>query len=248
MELKALLLGLIFSLASFGVKGGLGLAYPLKTLRAVWAKALALILYAALYLILFEASYYAIERAGLLKYLDKAQIIFQYGQVIHFLMAGGLILWGISLLKTPHKKGQRIYGWLGMIIPCPVCASAILLIAWVMVSFYPDSGHTIVLGAYAVFMAISLPVAAITALWPYGKQDAPAQRLGFMMLVVGAYFVLSLLLCPHFKDMDKIYRLASYKGQGADLDLGQVALTLTGLIAFFAIGFLRMHKKIKRAI
>lgn len=90
---------------------------------------------------------------------------------MHILAALGLIVWGLVVLATetrsrqappaPPTAGSRFAGLL-LILPCPICLSAMTFTTWAALSTLPDSSP-LLLG------------------------------LGLAMIVVGLYFVGSLL-------------------------------------------------------
>lgn len=197
-------IGIIFTISVFAVKVGLGLGiYPSDTRR----KILLLSLYPAIFL----GMGMLVEKINLLDYFSFFQKFLQYGMVVHTSLALGMILWGIYLLNSKDydlcgSEGQKTNSgksvWL-VLLPCPVCLTAILLSISVGVAI---SGHNGLLVGMFLGLIFDL-VAGITVLgcqWRlrYSRTE-PELRLGLLMLGIGAYFFLALGFIRKKREINK---------------------------------------------
>lgn len=235
-EFKSLLLGLIFALGIFSVKSAFGLGYLLSTRTAFIGKAATLVTVALGYLALFIGSWYVASTIDLVSHFNRLKALFESGMVLHVLMAGGTLLWGICLLKRDEESRLGSVGWIALVVPCPVCASAIFFITGFLVAFYPDQSFKAMMGAYAVYLAITLLTITLLALSKRLIETSPERTLGLAMLFVSAYFLVSILVAPHFAEMETVYRIAANKPKGPASN-GNAA-TVVGLIFVlsFAVG------------
>lgn len=244
MELKGLFVGLVFVLGAFGIKSGIGLSYFLHGKWHHLGKGLFLLLYASVYLVLFEACFYAVESIDLLKHLSSLQEIFKYAMMLHLLIAGGLIIWGLALLK---REPKRTYAWLAMTIPCPVFVSVVFITTAFILSYFPHHAHRVIVGAYIVFIALVVSTIVSMHLLPMKNPISRNRNIALAMILVASYFILSVIIIPQFQELDKVYRLAIYRGGEEGLGPGQWALAATVVSVSFCIGFLRARRKLKRS-
>lgn len=245
MELKALFTGIIFALALFAVKNGVGLHYFLVQKRDSKVRLFFLSLYSLLYLCLFMLCSHLLQKGTITPYLEATQRFFKSGLFLHALMAGGLAGWGTALLKKGERWNTGGYGWLALIIPCPVSMTVILLMAALLASYFPDAGHIPVLWGYVVFMGIVLVTAIHMKLGGYRSGSSPEPAVGAAMLILALYFLLSVLVLPHFRDIDKVYRIATYEGEKQTTNPKDQLFLYSTMAALFTGGFLIMAKKLK---
>jgi hypothetical protein len=69
--------------------------------------------------------------------------------------------------------------------------------------------------------------------------------LGGFMLLVAAYFILSVTIMPQFADLDKVYRLAGYGSDLPGWDSSRLLPTAAVLVAAFLIGWGNTYRKIR---
>lgn len=208
-EFKSLLLGLVFALGTFSIKSGCGAWYVLKTRPTLFGKSAAFVIIALVYFGLFAGSWHFCKTADLVSLFNRLKGFFESGMVLHVLMAGGTLLWAISLLKQHGASEPKSLGWLALVAPCPVCASAVFFITGFLVAFFPDRSFTAVLGAYAVYLVLTVLTFGLVSLWTRHADSTPERALGSAMLFVSAYFLFAILVTPHFTDIEKIYRIAA---------------------------------------
>jgi len=247
MELKCLLLGLAFSIGIFALKNGVGVYYFLTQKRKLKARVLFFSLYGLIYLAFFLLSFHILQRVNIIHHFETVQTFLKSGMFIHVLMAGGLVVWGIILLK---KKGpatdKRSSGWMALVIPCPVCVIVIFFSTAFLLSYFPDSGHLPLLAVYSGFMIIVVITAAgMTSMG--GRFDAsPESTLGAAMLIIAFYFLLSIIIMPQFGDMDKIYRLAACQSEKQVTSPRQTVFLYFAMSALFAAGFTATRRQLRR--
>lgn len=248
MELKTLLIGVIFAMAIFAVKSGVGLRYLMTQKRGIKTKLSFFSFFPLVYFFLFLLCSHILIRLDIAVYLEALQNFLKAGMLIHVLMAGGLIVWGILLLKGGERSDKGSHGWVAMIIPCPVCITVIFFSLSILLSYFPDSGHLVTLLAYLSFMGIVLITVAGMSLWSVKSNGTPEANMGAAMLIIAAYFFLSVIILPQFKDIDEIYRLAAYQGEKQIIDTRELLLLYAVMVAFFLAGFFNMIRKLKRGI
>jgi predicted transporter len=164
---------------------------------------------------------------------------------IHVLMAAGLGAWGIYLLRW-GKKAKGTYGWLALVVPCPVCMTVIFLSVAFLLSVFPKSGYAAVAGLYLGYMAIVLLTVIGMRIRTKRFGTPEDSTLGAGMLVLAAYFILTVVVAPPFGDVDKIYRLAAYEGEKASVITENSAIFAVLMAACFLTGFFSTQRKWKR--
>ena len=246
MELKSLILGLFFSLGIFAFKNGVGLHYLLSYKQNSARKIIFIIFtYSLSYVLLFTFSYIVIKQIELLQHFQGIQNLMQSGMLLHFILAALLSGWGFLLLKHKHNKNKISYGWLPLIVPCPVCLTVIFFNVAFLLSFAPDTGFISVLLTTLGFVAFSISTAIILSSWTNKTQLEPESTLGSAMLFIAAYFILSVIVMPQFNKLDEIYRLASYQGNKGLTNPSELILLIAFLGSGFLIGFLIKLYKLK---
>ena len=245
MELKTLFIGIVFAMGIFAVKSGVGIHYLLARKAGGKSRLAFLSFYSLVYLFLFLSCAYIIQRIDIIAYFETVQRFLKYGMILHVLMAGGLLVWGVLLLKGSGKSVKGKHGWIALIVPCPVCITVIFLSLSFLISYFPDAVHMAVISVYLAFMGIVLATVVIMAFWRYNSRGAPEITMGAAMVLIAVYFLLSVIILPQFGNVGGIYRLAAYQSETVRMGSSELLL-LCGVIAtFFVLGFIRMTKKLK---
>ena len=248
MELKSLFIGIIFSIGIFALKNGVGLHYIMMR-KGVKIRNLVLFsLFGLVYLLLFMVCSHILQHIDILAHFDRLQTFMKSGMLIHMLMAGGFIVWGLTLLKQARKSENPSYGWLALVIPCPVCITVVFLSSAFLMSYFPDSGQIAVFSAYLSFMGIVFLTVTGMSLWGIRSDSTPESDMGAAMLIIAAYFILSVIVMPQFGDVDKIYRIAAYKGEKQTVSFLDLFKLYSIMAVLFTAGFLYMLKKIRRRV
>lgn len=237
-EFKSLLLGLALALGIFSIKSGCGLAYLLSERPSILGKVSTFLAVTLTYFGLFLGSWSLAVTVDLVSQFNRLRSIFESGMVLHVIMAAGTLLWAVSLLKENEGSQMKSYGWIALVVPCPVCASSIFFTTAFLVALYPDNSLAAVLGAYAVYFVTTLLTVALLAVSNKLIDIAPKRALGFAMLFVSAYFFVTVLVAPHFAELDKIHRIAAYSPKTPGANSNEAIIV--GLIIFlsFASGFI----------
>ena len=246
MELKSLFIGLTFTIGIFALKSGVGLYYLLSLKRKLKLKILFFSVYSVVYFFIFMLSSLILEKMSIITHFEAIQTFLKSGMFIHVLMACLLLIWGVILVKRQKSKKHITHAWLFMVIPCPVCIMVIFFSAGFLVAFFPDSGNLAVLCAYAGFIVINIAAMLIMSFWKALFDSTPEAILGSLMLMISVYFILSVIIMPQFSDLDKIYRLAAYKGEINIINTDQFILYLLIIISSILFGFYLMKRKIRR--
>jgi predicted transporter len=242
---KSLILGILFSIGIFAVKGGIGLFYYLSKTASNRLRAATCLLYTLSYLLIFLTSGLILAEIDLIRHLEAIQSFLQSGMIIHLLMAGMLIVWGVLLLKRNAGCGCSSKGWLLLAVPCPVCAFVIFFSIGFLMTCFPDSSRAVIILLYMAFILLNLITVLAMGFWKRGRGTPPETLLGGAMLLIAVYFFLSVTVMPQFADMDKIYRMALYQPDTTVEKTQHLFLFLTWVAAAFFGGFGRMTFKIR---
>lgn len=212
IELKSLLLGLVCSLGVFAIKAGAGLAYVEKTSASRITKALFPVCMMGAYAGIFLISWYVATTMDMVHQFNRITAFFQSGLLVHFLMAGGMLVWSYTLLASNQEKpvGRRSYGWIPLVMPCPVCAAAIFVTTCFMIALFPGDASWTVVKSYSLFAGVTVVTAVVFGTVMRLSATSAERVLGIIMLFTALYFLVSLLVVPHSSDLDRVYRLAAY--------------------------------------
>ena len=213
MAYENLILGVLFSIGIFAAKSGVGMAYVVGGKKQRRAQAGAFLLCAMIYGLVFVAAATILTMIDPVRHLTAIQAFVRSGMIVHTILAGLLMGWGVMLLKGGSGYRKKSKGWLLLAVPCPVCVTVIFFSAGFLFTCFPDTPKSAVLALYLAFMLIHLVTMGVTGLYRK-RQTVPAESLlGGAMLLMALYFFISVTVMPQFADMDKIYRLAMYQGQ-----------------------------------
>jgi len=245
MELKTLFIGIVFAMAIFAVKSGVGIHYLMTRKSEEKNRFTYLFLYSLVYLFLFLFCAHVINKIDIISYFETLQKFLKYGMILHVLMAGGLLIWGILLLRNSGMPSKGKNAWVALIVPCPVCISVVFLSLSFLISYFPNEVHVAAVSAYAAFMAIVLLTLLVMAVWRKNSKEAPELTVGTAMVLIAVYFFLSIIILPQFGNVDRIYRLAAYEGETQTVGSKDLLLMCSIIIAFLAWGFIKMKKQLK---
>ena len=248
MELKSLFIGIIFAIGIFALKNGVGLHYLMMRKGGKIRNPVFFGLFGLVYLLLFMVCVRILQHIDMLAHLDRLQTFIKSGMLVHMLMAGGFVAWGLTLLRQGRKAKKPSYGWLALVIPCPVCITVVFLSSAFLMSYFSDSGQTAVFSAYLSFMGIVILTVTGMSLWGIKSDSTPEADMGAAMLIIATYFILSVIIMPQFGDVDKIYRIAAYKGEKQTTNPQDLFGVYSIMGVLFVAGFLIMLRKVKRKI
>lgn len=221
--------GMLFSLSIFAIKVGFGLGFG----GMRW-KGITITL--SIYLVLFVLI--AMLSEQLMKMLEP---VLKKGPYLHALMAMGMIAWGIYLLKSqkskPHNSKLITPNSLLLLIPCPVCLTAMTFSTWAALSVIKLPAPLIGLGLGIVFVVLSLFFYFFSKLITCNSSIFTQKiGLGLGMIAIGLYFISSLFLPRKIEEAKAMYQSFITKGSGIALNDGigiLIILIVAMLIGFF---------------
>lgn len=192
------------SLAVFAVKNGGGLAYLSQKMPDTRKKTGVALAFIGGYGFVFLSAAFLLANVNLAVHLDSLQTFFKSGMTLHFLLALLMGLWGVKLLTIESAQTSR--GWIPLVMPCPVCFTAILLSCSFVKTLYPDN-NGLLFGLYLGFILVSL--VSFGSMARLIKTSQSADRfLGTLLLYIAGYFMLSVIVIPQFADMERIFRIS----------------------------------------
>lgn len=234
--------GMFFSLAVFVVKVGCGLGWA----RMRWPFVLlTLVLYLGLFLLA------AVFGGGLIKVLEP---VVQQGPWLHAFMALGMMAWGFYILaRSPaahchgpqcqlasegggHHQGCRQTGLLLLIMPCPVCLTAIIFSTWAALQVFQWPSWLVGLGLGLTFVGLTLTTCFFFRV--FQRRATTVARnygLALSLLGIGAYFWASIFLPSRIEAAKSIYQSFATEngGPGWHDQLGVLAILLVTLLFGF---------------
>lgn len=246
MAYQSLILGVLFSIGIFAVKSGVGISYVVLRQERIQTKAAGFLLFAMVYGFVFAAAALIVPKIDPVRHLAAIQAFIQSGMLVHLIMAGLMMGWGLVLLKQNNASQSKSRGWLMLAVPCPVCLTVIFFSAGFLITCFPDTPKTVVLVLYLAFVLINLATLSGIELCRNRHVMPPESLLGGAMILIAIYFFLSVTVLPQFADVDKIYRLAMYQGQKPSQEtIHLVPFSILTAVAFVG-GYGFKSKKIRR--
>jgi predicted transporter len=184
-----------------------------------------------------------------LDYFQFFQKFMSFGVLAHLFLSIGLLAWGVYTIKSfvneklEYMSKMSKTGYL-LIFPCPVCLSAMLLSCSIFVAITGidplKAGGLMAL----LFMVVIAGVALLTRrLMRADREGTPGPVfLGFLMVLVGLYFAVSVIVVPVYSQSKVFFSTASsVVAPGLSLKEAICLLALSGLV--FGLGFFGNRKK-----
>ncbi|MFP4027825.1 MAG: DUF2162 domain-containing protein [Candidatus Brocadiia bacterium] len=189
--------GMLFTLGIFATKVGLGLGFGGVRWRGTL---LTHTVYIALFLI----------AALLSKPLTAAlRPILQAGPYLHAMVALIMIGWGIHLFRGQHRirDNSASSHSLLLLIPCPVCFSAVVLSTWTALEItgLPPLAVGVGLGLAFVLLSSVLHL-SVKLRGNFERTRSSSVALALTMMAIGAYFLASLILPAKIEQARSAYR------------------------------------------
>lgn len=235
--------GILAAFSAFGIKAGMGLGAQVYS-KTVSTRKKALFLAAGFfaYLLLFLLMYVLVSRLNLLNYLDQLSNLLQYGMLVHLLVAAGLFVWGMKLLLNQSKKhnSSLFRASLLLVMPCPVCATVILLnltLALSLSTLTPFLTTLVLFGLFAGIIAVTLGL-----LFPYHHRMGSGNVfLGSSMTLISLYFLMTVIIAPIYPKIKAAFAMAVSNTPVSGID-PKSTLILSGLsLALAGTGFIRTY-------
>jgi predicted transporter len=215
--------GMLFTLSIFAVKVGFGLG------GMRW-KGIFLALVSYLVLFIFVAMF----SEQLMKLLEP---VLRKGPYLHALMAIGMIIWGILLLRNlehSHSTTHIPHSIL-LLIPCPVCFTAMTFSTWAVLNVIKllpgaPAAYLVGLGLGIVFCFLSISFCFILKF--VGRNASPRIGISFGMLGIGLYFLAALVIPAKIEEAKGIYKSFLTDNSGIDMNnlLGVGGILFIGLL------------------
>ena len=235
--------GILVAFSVFGIKVGLGLGAQIYN-RTVSLSKRVIFLVGCLfiYLLLFFCLYYVITHFNLLNYLDHFVNMLQYGMLLHLAVALGLLLWGGKLLlqNPAEHKHLPLRASLLLIVPCPVCATVILLNLTLAYSLFTLSPLLTTLTLFALFSGII--ILALGLIFPFRHKIGSGNSfLGMAMVLVSLYFLITVIIAPIYPEIKSAFTMAVSNSPVSQIDLFHTAIL--GVIVFIlgCAGFMKTY-------
>ncbi|RLA93743.1 MAG: hypothetical protein DRG25_03940 [Deltaproteobacteria bacterium] len=171
-----------------------------------------------------------------LDYFQLFQKFMQYGIFLHLFLSFGLFAWGLYTIKSFVNENIRTkkVGYL-LMFPCPICLSSMLL----STSIFSAITGVSAIKASALISVIFMVVIPTSAL--LFKHLNPI-IVGFSMLMLGLYFVISILVVPVYSQYKAIFSLTQSTAKW-DLSLPPLMGILSISLLFFGIGYLKTKRE-----
>ncbi len=235
--------GVIVAFSIFGIKVGLGLSCQIYSGVISRSKKASLFAGAlVVYLILFLILYYLVANLNLFNYLEEIMTVVRFGLVLHLIIATGLLTWGIKLLLknqlTEKSKDDSYSGSLLLIMPCPVCATAIFLnmtFVHSISSLAPLLTTFILFGIFTLFIFITIIV-----VYPFSRNGSVNNNfLGLSMTFIALYFLLTLIITPIYSTIKDTFKMALVNNPANDIDYHTTSIIVGILILLISVGFIK---------
>ncbi|OCC15331.1 hypothetical protein DBT_1078 [Dissulfuribacter thermophilus] len=206
MEAKGLIIGLVFTLGVFAIKGGAGFGYLLSDKSSLRLGIVSLTLYLLFIGLIFWGTQKVANNGLLASSQESFSFLAEQGMRIHFLMWAGLMAWGTYLLTRPPARSTR--AWLILSAPCPVCLMVIVIDVYLFTSLWPKDPIRSLCLPFLFFSGMVIVTSILTALFFKRADTTPKRRLGWIMVFLSAYFATNVLTAPHFKEAKMVYEMA----------------------------------------
>lgn len=234
--------GMLFSLGIFAIKVGFGLGFSRIRWNVIF---LTLFMYLVLFVLIAMLS-------G--KLIGLLEPILKKGPYLHATMAMGMIGWGIYLLKretTKHTKqtkiklmtrnskinsGSSIFNSLLLLIPCPVCLTAITFSTWSALNVIKWHPAVVGLCLGIVFILLALGIYLFLRLVSHNSSFSTKRiNLGLSMMGIGIYFIASLFLPAKIEEAKGVYQ--SFLTKNISIEFNNSISVLGILFVAFLIGY-----------
>lgn len=151
---------------------------------------------------------------------------------------------GLSNVKAKIQKNNSELSTLNsllLLIPCPVCLSAMTFSTWAALNVFKFSAYLVGLGLGIVFIVLSLAFYFSLKLFnSHSSLVTPRVGLGLSMIAIGFYFIASLYLPAKIEEARGMYQ--SFLTEGANIDMNNSIGVFAILFVAFVIGYFANKK------
>lgn len=234
--------GVLAAFSIFGIKVGLGLASQIySAMLPMKKKAFVLTVAILIYFTLFISIYFIIVNFNLLNYLNEFMKMVRFGMLFHLIIAVGLLVWGGKLLLDDRlciNKNSSYRASFMLIMPCPICATAILLnltFAYSLSNLSPLLTTLILFVIFAIFI-----ISTVVFIFPFRhKVGSNNNFLGISMSFVALYFLLTIIIAPIYPTIKDTFALASSNSPINKVDHFRLYILFGIATLLFGLGFLK---------
>jgi len=235
--------GILVAFSVFGVKVALGLGVRIYSRTVSSVKKMILLLGTGFtYLLLFCSLYLLVTHFNLLNYLDQLMNVLQYGMLLHLTVAMGLLLWGASLLlQNPAREHSHSHMavWL-LILPCPVCATVVLLNLTLAYSIFSLSPPLVTLILFALFFGII--VLTLGLIFPFRHKIGKGNSfLGMTMVMVALYFLVTVIIAPIYPEIKAAFSMACSNSPVSNVDPFNTSIFAIIIFILGGAGFIKNY-------
>ena len=244
MEWKTLILGIGMSIGVFGIKAGVGLYGGLAAGSAEgYGRNLPFFL-AAGYALVFGLLAAGLRAASLMEHIDAWMQWLRSGMLVHVALATLMLIWGVMLKRSNLSGTTRRNGWWLLAVPCPVCMTVIGISLSFLTALFPGAVLKSVVLLYFGFMGIVLTTVYVLTRWAREFRRRPEEILAAAMLILSAYFLLSILIMPQFAGIEEVSRLGERSLQTTPIsyDLHWFCVG-SAVAAVFGVGYVRTKRQ-----
>lgn len=235
--------GILAAFLVFGVKIGAGLGsqlnHPGLTRLAKWIFISGCL---GIYLLLFWGMYFLVTGLNLLAYIDRFANVLKYGMVAHVALASGLLAWGTKLVLPPgeNKDHSPLKAGLLLVLPCPVCAAVILLNLTLAFSLFPMTPAVSTALLFACFLGFIMITVGVITLFRSRIRSMDA-FLGFSMILVSLYFVLTILIAPVYPEIKAAFAMAVSNNPACGVEMDSFMILAVTILVVAGTGFYRSY-------
>jgi predicted transporter len=235
--------GVLVAFSVFGIKVGLGLGAQVFNKTVFMGKRILIMCGSILvYLVLFFCLYYVISHFNLLNYLDRLMNMMQWGMLLHLAVAAGLFIWGIKLIleKPGKKESLPFHTSLLLILPCPVCATVILLNLTLAYSLFDLPPLLTTLTLFGFFSGIIVLTTAV--LFPFRRRiGSGSSFLGQSMILIALYFLFVVIIAPIYPEIKAAFAMAVSNSPVSRMDHTNTAILVGIVLTLGCAGFIRSY-------
>ena len=150
----------------------------------------------------------------------------------------GLLVWGAKLvLQNPQAhRDLPIHASLLLIVPCPVCATVILLNLTLAFSIFAMSPFCTTLFLFGLFSGILMLTSGAVLI--LGNRAGPANSfLGLSMILIALYFLFTVIIAPLYPEIKAAFSMSVSNNPAEMIDPVPMAILLGTALLLGVVGF-----------